>query len=167
MKQIPRRRWLAVALSALVAFGGSGLMTGCDASGAVSWRLGATHGAIVEATAGRASLGIYRKPRSVLFDVYRSGGIRQVQDAIWAVGQPPAFTKTFTYRGRSITTSFGTHALRGAAHSLIYDDPADLRSALLDAQRGRNCLALTLVSYGAPTRNWTSKDVGCQMGGLP
>ena len=143
------------------------LTTGCDTSTVLAWRAGKTHGVIIEATAGRASLGIYRKPRSVLYDVYDSGGIRQVQDVIWALGQPPAFRKTFTYRGRSITTSFGTQAVRDATHSLIYDHPSDLRQALLDAETHHNCLALTLISYGTPTHNWTSKDAGCQMGALP
>lgn len=166
MKKLPRRRWLAVALTALLAIGTASATTACDPSSSVSWRLGNTHGAIVEMTAGRASLGIYRVPTQVLYAVFKKSGIRAAQDAIWSVGQPPAFTKTFTYRGRSITTSFGTKALRSWTHALIYDDPADIRGALIDAHAGRNCLALTLVSYGVPTKNWTTKQVGCREGAL-
>lgn len=161
-----QRRWHAIVLTALLSLGVAATATGCKPQ-AWSWKASATHGAIVEFSAGRASLGIYRQPRSVLHDLYRAGGIRLVQDAIWAVGQPPAITKTFTYRGRSITTSFGTAALRRQAHDLIYRNPSDLRRALLDAQSHRDCLALTLVSYGKPAGNWTHKAVGCQMGRLP
>ncbi len=168
MNPTPRPRWCAVVLTALLAVSTAGATTACDpVSRDWAWKAGRTHGAIIETTAGRASLGIYRVPRRALHDVYRAMGIRTVQDAIWSVGQPPAFTKTFTFRGRSITTSFGTAALRNKAHSLIYGDAADLRGALLEAQAHRDCLALTLVSYGKPTSNWTHKQVGCQMGALP
>ncbi|HWJ62575.1 MAG TPA: hypothetical protein VNS19_11450 [Acidimicrobiales bacterium] len=161
-----RARWLALALTLSVAFGATTSLTACTPR-TWTWKAGKTHGAIVEVTAGRASLGVYRVPRDALHSVYRSLGIRKTQDAIWAVGRPPSFTKTFTYRGRSITISFGTAALRNKAHSLIYDDPADLRGALLDAQANHDCLALTLLSYGKPTSNWTHKQTGCQMGSLP
>lgn len=167
MKQTPRRRWLAIALTALLAIGTASATTACDpVSRDWTWRAGKTHGVIIETTAGRASLGIYRSPRKALHSLYKALGLRAAQDAIWKVGQPPMITKTFTYRGRSITTSFGTSTLRGAARSLIYDHPADLRAAILDAHAHQDCLALTLVSYGKPTQNWTHKSVGCQIGSL-
>lgn len=166
MKQIRARRSLAVALAALLALGAAGLTTGCQPRRTWSWRLGVTHGVIVEATAGRASLGIYRDPTDGLYALYRWGGIRKAQDAIWKVGEPPVVTRTFWYRGRSITTSFGTYRLRSATHSLIYDHSSDMQRALIDAHSARNCLALTLVSYGRPTSNWTHKRVGCQKGAI-
>ena len=163
-----RARWTALALTVLIGVTAASSMTACDpVSRDWSWKAGKTHGAIIETTAGRASLGIYRVPRKALHDVYKALGIRKVQDAIWAVGQPPSFTRTFTFRGRSITTSFGTRILRNKAHSLIYSNPNDLRGALAEAQANRDCLALTLLSYGKPTSNWTHKQVGCQMGALP
>lgn len=161
-----RARALAIPLALCIAVAAMSTMTACTPP-TLRWSAGNTHGAIIEPTAGRASLGIYRKPRKVLHDVYKAGGIRRVQDAIWAVGQPPAISKTFAYRGHSITTSFGTVALRGWTHDVIYADPADLRGALLEAQASGDCLALTLISYGKVTRNWTHKQVGCQMGALP
>lgn len=164
MKLLRRSNRLAVPLSLCLAIGAVTSMSACQP--AWTWKASKTHGVIVEVTAGRGSLGIYRVPRKALRDVYGSGGIRQVQDYIWAVGQPPAITKTFTYQGREITTSFGTSALRSKAHSLIYGRTEDLRAALLEAHAHRDCLALTLVSYGKPTANWTHKQVGCQMGSL-
>jgi len=167
MKRSVRRRWLAVALAALVATGTATTATACDpVSRDWAWTAGKTHGAIIEVTAGRASLGIYRSPRNALHSLYRALGLRAAQDAIWRFGQPPMFTRTFTYRGRTITTSFGTSAVRSATRSLIYDHPDDLRAALVDAQSHRDCLALTLVSYGRPAPNWTHKNVGCQLGSI-
>ena len=161
------RRCRAVLMTALLALATATAATACEpGSTTVAWKAGKTHGAIIETTAGRASLGIYRSPRKFLYEVYKAAGIRAVQDVIWAVGQPPSVTKTFTYRGRSITTSFGTAALRSKAHDLIYRDPSDLRGALVDAQVSHTCLALTLISYGKPAANWTHKQVGCQVGAL-
>ena len=166
MKQIRARRSLAVALAALIALGAAGLTTGCRPRTHISWQLGVTHGVIVEATAGRASLGIYRVPTEGLYGLYRWGGIRKAQDAVWSSGEPPTYTRTFSYRGRSITTSFGTRALRNATHSLLYDHTSDFRSALEDAKAAHSCLALTLVSYGRPTHNWTHKQTGCRDGAI-
>ena len=36
----------------------------------------------------------------------------------------------------------------------------------IDAHRNGSCLAITLLSYGQPTRNWTNKHVGCQKGSI-
>lgn len=168
MKQIRPRRSLAIVLAVLVSASAAGLTTGCQPGRqGWSWRAGVTHGVIVEATAGRASLAVYRKPRRALHDLYRARGLRMVQDVIWAVGRPPVVTRTFTYHGHSVTTSFGTSTVHGWTRSLIYDHPGDLRQALVDAQAHGDCLAVTLVSYGAPSGNWTHKGFGCQMGALP
>ena len=77
-------RLLAVGLVSLIAMMG---MTGCKTS--IAWRLGNSHGPIIETTAARASLGIYRNPRHLLFGVYQNGGTKAAQDALWSVGQPP------------------------------------------------------------------------------
>ena len=169
MKQIRARRSLAVALAALLALGAAGLTTGCDpVSRDWAWRAGKTHGAIIETTAGRASLGIYRVPTELLYMAQQRYGTRKAQDAMWKYGRPPMLRRTFTYRGRSVTLEFGatTSALRSVTRHLIYDDPSDLRGALIDAHRNGSCLAITLLSYGQPTRNWTNKHVGCQQGSI-
>ena len=169
MKQIRARRSLAVALAALLALGAAGLTTGCDpVSRDWAWRAGKTHGAIIETTAGRASLGIYRVPTEYLYLARQQRGISLVQSLLWQFGRPPAIKKTFRFKGRSVTLEFGagTKALRSLAHHAIYDDPGDLDGALADAHRHRSCLAVTLLSYGHLTRNWTQKQVGCQKGAV-
>ena len=162
-------RWLAVVLTGLLAVGASGLTTGCNpVSRDWAWKAGKTHGAIIETTAGRASLGIYRVPTDLLYLAQKGKGTAYMQGLIWKYGRPPELKKTFTFRGRSVTLQFGTatKALRALAHRLIYDDPADLAGALSDAHRNKSCLALTLISYGKPTSNWTQKQVGCQNGAV-
>jgi hypothetical protein len=169
MKQIRARRSLAVALAALLSLGAAGLTTGCDpVSRDWAWRAGKTHGAIIETTAGRASIGIYRVPTEILYQAQHRYGITSAQNAIWKYGRPPQLRRTFTFHGRSVTLEFGatTAALRSFTHHLIYDDAADLRGALIDAHHNRSCLAITLLSYGQPTRNWTNKQVGCQQGAI-
>lgn len=167
MKQIRARCSLAVALAALLALGAAGLTTGCDpVSRDWAWRAGKTHGAIIETTAGRASVGIYRVPTRYLYIAQSQGGTAAAQGLIWHFGQPPSVKQRFTFRGRSVTLEFGTHALRSLTHRLIYDDPSDLRAALIDAHNRRSCLALTLLSYGRPTSNWTQKQVGCREGAV-
>ncbi len=169
MKQIRARRSLAVVLAVLVSVSAAGLTTGCDPlSRDWAWRAGKTHGAIIETTAGRASLGIYRVPTEYLYIAQQRSGVGAVQGLLWAFGRPPEIKRTFTFRGRSVTLEFGmgTRALRSLTHRLIYDDPADLRAAVRDAHRSQNCLALTLVSYGAPASNWTFKQVGCRQGSV-
>lgn len=107
------------ALLALIA------TTACDpVSRDWAWKMGKTHGAIIETTAGRGSLGIYRVPTRLLYLVLTHGGIKDVQDAIWKYGKPPVLKKTFTYKGLSYTVEFGmaTDALRWATKKLIYDD---------------------------------------------
>jgi hypothetical protein len=169
MKQIRPRRLLAVVLSVLVAASAAGLSTACDpVSRDWAWKAGKTHGAIIETTAGRASLGIYRVPTDLLYLAQQRSGVGAVQGLLWRFGRPPELKKTFTYRGRSVTLQFGrgTQALRALAHRAIYGHPRDLRAALIDAHRSRSCLAATLISYGQPTMNWTSKRVGCQKGSI-
>ncbi|MEZ5137491.1 MAG: hypothetical protein R2711_01525 [Acidimicrobiales bacterium] len=61
----PTRR-LAVALAVLCCVG----LGACQ----ISWRLGTTHGAIVEPGAARASIGIWRAPTRLLADLEQSRG---------------------------------------------------------------------------------------------
>jgi len=130
--------------------------------------MGKTHGAIIETTAGRASLGIYRVPTRALYGVLQKSGVAEVQKYLWQFGEPPQLKKTFTYRGYRLTLEFGTGtaALRTLTYKLIYDDPSDLRSALSDTHRDDSCLALTLISYGKPTSNWTRKQTDCINGSI-
>ena len=148
-------RLLAVGVVSLIAMTA---MTSCKTS--VTWRLGKTHGAIIETTAGRASLGIYRKPRSLLFQLYRNGGTKAAQDAIWTFGQPPVASISVNGIGVS------TQVLNRKMHGYIYGDAADFRGALIEAEQHHDCLALTLISRGAYIKNWTHKGVGCQMGSM-
>jgi hypothetical protein len=169
MKQIPRRRWFTLVLTPLLAIGVAVSATSCDVvSRSWAWKLGKTHGAIVETTAGRASLGVYRVPTRALYGVMKAKGVSEVQKYLWKFGQPPELKKTFTYRGRSLTLEFGTGtaALRKLTYKLIYDDPGDLRAALVDTHRADSCLALTLISYGKPTSNWTNKQTDCRDGAI-
>ena len=130
------------------------------------WTLGKTHGVIIETTAGRASLGIYRAPTDGLHLVLIRTDIATVKEVLWKYGKPPEIKKTFTYGGSSITVSFGpaTVASRALAHRVIFDHTEDLRSAIKDSYATRECLAVTLISYGVPTINWTKKAVGCKDG---
>ncbi|WP_421118940.1 hypothetical protein ACE2AJ_16470 [Aquihabitans daechungensis] len=169
MKQIRDRRSLAVLLAVLVSASAATLTTGCDpVSRDWAWKAGKTHGAIIETTAGRASVGIYRVPTELLYVAQQRQGVGAVQGALWKFGRPPELRRTFTFRGRSVTLRFGagTRALRSLTYHLIYDDPGDLRAAVTDAHRSRSCLAITVLSYGRPTRNWTKKQVGCQNGSI-
>lgn len=146
------------------------LATACDPySRDWAWTAGKTHGAIIETTAGRGSVGIYRVPTRLLLLVLDHGGIADVQDTLWRYGEPPQLKKTFSYRGISYTVELGftSSALRSATRKLIYDDPKDLEAALQATRSGDSCLALTLISYGKPDSNWTHKNVGCQEGSIP
>ncbi|MCU1372142.1 MAG: hypothetical protein JWO77_3336 [Ilumatobacteraceae bacterium] len=170
MKQIPRRRALAVVLTVLLAASTAAATTACDPiSRTWAWKGGKTHGAVIEPTAGRASVAIYRRATDGLFLVYKAKGMRFTQDVMWSLGKPPELKKTFTYKGRSLTLSFGagTKYLRNKAHAAIYDQSSDLRGALLDAHARRSCLALTLLSFGRPTSNWTQKQIDCRDGAMP
>lgn len=169
MQKTSRSRWRAAVLTALLAVGATTTATSCDVvSRDWAWKAGKTHGAIIETTAGRASVGIYRVPTKWLFVAQTKAGTGAVQSLLWRFGRPPELKKRFTFRGRSVTLEFGTgtRALRSLTYRLIHDDPGDLRGALIDAHHNRACLALTLVSYGKPTSNWTHKQVGCQDGSI-
>jgi hypothetical protein len=159
-----------VVLTALLAIGAASAATACGPiSRTWAWKAGKTHGAIIETTAGRASLAVYRKPTDGLYLVYKAKGLGFTQDVMWSLGRPPELKKTFSYKGRSVTLSFGagTTYLRNKAHSAIYGRPEDLRGAILDAHARRSCLALTLLSFGQPTTNWTQKQTDCRDGSLP
>ena len=146
-------RLLAVGLVSLIAVMG---MTGCKTS--VSWKLGKTHGAVVEKTAARASLAIYRVPRHALYEVQAEHGTKAAQDVLWHFGQPPV--ASIYVNGIGLSSQLLNQKMRG----YIYGDAADFRGALIDAERNRDCLALTLISRGAYIKNWTHKGVGCQLG---
>ncbi len=143
---------LVVAAAMTVALGG------CH----ISWRVGATHGAIIEAPAARASVGIWRVPTRALADLERSKGIDFVQDVLCAAGKFPAVTVGIGSR------SISADVLGARWCGYVRGDDADLRGALRDSQEGHRdeCLALTLVSHGAYLKNWTHKAVGCRTGSL-
>jgi hypothetical protein len=149
------RRAFAVACIALSA---SLATTGCTTS--IGWKLGKTHGAIIEPTARRASLGIYRAPSRSLYSVYARSGTRAAQDVLWALGAPPVASVSVDGIGVSTTV------LNRKMHGYLYGDAADFRGALIDAHRRDDCLALTLISQGLYIKNWTHKDVGCRTGAV-
>ena len=126
----------------------------------VSWRAGATHGAIVEPAAARASVGIWRAPTGVLFELYRTQGIGAVQRLLCDGGRFPAVR--LSVKGVSVSVN----VLKQAWCRYVYRDAGDLRGALIDAQRSDDCLALTLISRGRYTQNWTHKGTGCRWGAL-
>jgi len=140
------------AVSILVTIG----VTSCD--GAVAWKLGKTHGAIIEPVARRASLGIYREPSRALYKAYKRSGTKAAQDILWAVGEPPV--ASISVDGLSISTAVLNRKMKG----YVYGDAADFRGALIDAHVADDCLALTLISQGLYIKNWTHKDVGCRTG---
>jgi hypothetical protein len=128
----------------------------------ISWSLGATHGAIVEPSAARASVGIWRAPTRLLHELYEGGGIDLVQDILCDQAAFPPLKLTV---GK---TSISANVLKARWCGYVYGDDADLRGALVDAQRGSrdDCLALTLISRGAYIKNWTHKSGGCKTGSL-
>lgn len=150
----PAARLVVGALSVLLVLG----LGACH----VSWRVGATHGAILEPSAARASVGIWRAPTRLLADLERSKGIRVVQDILCASGRFPAIS--LSIGGRSVSSRFLSERWCG----YVRGDAADLRGALRDAQAGSRdeCLALTLISHGAYLKNWTHKAGGCRTGSL-
>lgn len=152
----PRGRHRAVALLALVI---ALVVPACR----ISWTLGATHGAIIEPTAARASVGIWRAPTRLLHQVYEGGGIDVVQDVLCSQATFPALRLAVG------SASISANVLQSKWCGYVYGDDADLRGALVDAQRGSrdDCLALTLISNGAYLKNWTHKSAGCKTGSLP
>jgi hypothetical protein len=128
----------------------------------ISWKVGATHGAIIEPAAARASVGIWRAPTRLLHQVYEGGGIDVVQDILCSQATFPALRLAVG------STSISANVLQAKWCGYVYGDDADLRGALVDAQRGSrdDCLALTLISSGAYLKNWTHKSGGCKTGSL-
>lgn len=149
-----RRAALAVALLTV-------LLTATACNPTIGWKLGETHGAIIEPGARRASFGIYRKPRSVLYDVYEAAGTKAAQDALWSNAHIPVFSVSLD--GIGISTALFNRKF----HDYVYGDAADFRGALIDAERAHDCLALTLISQGLYIKNWTHKGVQCKLGSLP
>lgn len=149
----PRAHLRAVVALALVASLG---LAGCH----ISWQLRATHGAIIEPAAGRASVGIYRAPTRALGALLSAKGTDVVQDVLCASGRFPVLSLRV---GRaSVSADLLTRRWCGYVHG----DDADLRGALREARAQRDCLALTLISNGLYIKNWTHKSTGCKEGSL-
>lgn len=134
------------------------LLTSCQ----ISWELHKTHGVIVEPGAARASVGVWREPSRVLYDIYSGNGIDMVQDILCYSGKFPVPHVEVGSVG--ITAN----VLQPKWCGYVYGDDNDLRGALVDAQAGSrdDCLALTLISSGAYIKNWTHKSGGCRTGSL-
>lgn len=147
------RRVLIAALGVfLLALTNSGCVS-------IRWDPWVTYGPHIEAGAGRANLNIYRVPRKALYDVMVNSSTRVMQDVLHANGRPPTWRLCAGGACVNATASYVTW--------YIYADAADIKGALFDAQRNYDCLAATMISYGAPTRNWTHKAGGCRLGSLP
>lgn len=152
----PPRRASAPAL-ALVALAVTVLLGACS----ISWSAGATHGAIIEPPVARASVGIWRVPTRALRSVLSAKGIDTVQQLLCDHGHFPAIRLSVG----KLTVS--ADVLKGRWCGYVNGDDADLRGALIAARDRRDdCLALTLISHGAYTTNWTSKSTGCKTGSL-
>jgi hypothetical protein len=128
----------------------------------LSWSVGKTHGVIVEPAAVRASVGVWRMPSRLLYSVYESNGINPVQDLLCSAGKFPTLKVSVS------RFSVSSSVLKSKWCGYVYGNDADVRGALIDAQRGKadDCLALTLISRGAYIKNWTHKSSGCKTGSL-
>jgi hypothetical protein len=148
------RRALAAALAVFLVAG----LGACH----ITWHLGSTHGAIIETSAARASIGIWRAPTRLLADIERAQGVNRVQQILCAAGNFPAIP--LGVGGRSISAA----TVKKKWCGYVNGDDGDLRGALRDAQEGKkdDCLALTLISSGAYIKNWTHKSAGCKTGSL-
>ena len=134
------------------------------------WSNGKTHGVGVETKALpptlRVNFLVYRAPTDALYQVYRKAGIGFTQDVMWSFGQPPRVTVYKRCYAR-YCFAIGEDLFSSRVRSYIYDDPADLRTALIEAAAQRSCLALTLFSNGSTRPNWTKKSSGCRTGSIP
>ena len=127
----------------------------------ISWSAGATHGAIIEPPAARASVGIWRAPTRALRAVLSAAGIGIVQQLLCDQGRFPPIRLSV---GKLAVSA---DVLHGRWCGYVHGDDADLRGALVAAQDHRDdCLALTLISHGVYTTNWTWKSTGCKTGSL-
>lgn len=153
----PRRRARFAGLALCVAIVAV-TSTACQ----ISWSAGKTHGAIIEPTAARASVGIWRAPTRLLYGVQRGMGVNKVQQYLCDYGHFPAVT--IAVGSRSMSADVISHRWCG----YVNGDDADLRGALDDAQAGSrdDCLALTLISHGMYIKNWTHKSGGCRTGAI-
>lgn len=153
----PHPRTRRAALAALTA-----LLVCSLGACKITWSWGATHGAIVEPAAARASVGIWRAPTRLLADLEHDHGIEVVQHLLCAAGKFPMVA--ISVRGHGVSVD----VLKRRWCGYVDGRPEDLRTALREAQRHGvdECLALTLISSGRPTVNWTHKGVGCKTGAL-
>jgi hypothetical protein len=166
MHATPRRALPRAALLLVVVLPLVTSTTACNR--VVPWRLGKTHGIIIEHSAVRASLGIYRVPTRALREVHKAAGTKAVQEVLWAKGRPPELKGSIKIAGKKYSLRFSalTKILRSYVHHLIYERSSDLSSALEDTRSHDDCLALTLLSAGLPDENWTHKRVGCVDGAI-
>ncbi|QXC62301.1 hypothetical protein KSP35_05715 [Aquihabitans sp. G128] len=134
--------------------------TACLPTPAVTWKLGDTHGVVIETGAQRGSLNIYRSPRSALMQAWKLFGIDGVMAGMWAYGKAPRFSIC------AFAVCLDQTDVNNKIHGWIYGDPWDLKGALFDAQNNYNCLALTIISHGVYNKNWTNKSVGCRLGSV-
>jgi hypothetical protein len=150
------KAWKARTLVAAVAIVAS--LAGCQ----ITWELEKTHGVIVEPGAVRASVGIWREPTRVLYDIYRNDSLETVKYLLCYSGNFPVPSVHVGSYG--ITAN----VLQPKWCGYVYGDDNDLRGALTDAQSGSadDCLALTLISSGAYIKNWTHKSGGCKQGSI-
>jgi hypothetical protein len=86
MHLFTRKAWLLMVPFTML------LATACGPNLFIGWRLGTTHGVVIEPTVGRAGLNIYRAPRNALYQIYKAAGIQTTEDILWHYGQPPTFT---------------------------------------------------------------------------
>ncbi|MCU1497764.1 MAG: hypothetical protein JWM47_1717 [Acidimicrobiales bacterium] len=147
---------LALALTALLA------LPACQRPPTMHWRLGRTHGAVLESGAARAGVNIYRKPTRAIHRQLRRNGINAAQNYMWSYGRTLRFSVCFPGLP-CIGQGTASRKIKG----WIYGDDADLRGAIIDAYEHGDCLSLTLMSHGSYVKNWTHKRVGCREGSMP
>lgn len=158
---VPRRQ-LRRAIGAL----GVGLILSLGASSCatIEWRAGASHGVLIETTAGRASLVIYRKYTRALWAAFdATNSIYTVRDVIWHYGAPPLIEACTQYGDD--TYCIGTRQFRDVIYDYMFNgNIGDLREAMYDSHGADSCLAFTVISFAQPDRNWTHKQSGCRFG---
>jgi len=136
-------------------------LTLVSAACSITWTGGVNYGVVTEVEAGRVNIEIYRAARRALHDVMYSGGIGVAADYIYASANGPiSQAPELCVEGFCV----GASTLHALAHEIIYDHLGDLQNAIIDATNNTDCLAVTLISYGVPSQNWTHKGVECIIG---
>ena len=155
---LPTRPHGAVSLKLLGAVLALGLSA---AACSWTWTNGVNYGVVIEPGAARANVEIYRAARRALHDLMYSDGIGTAADALYASAKGP-LDKVPELCVSDVC--LGASTLHSLAHHIIYDNLGDLQNAIIDATSNTDCLAVTLISYGIITENWTHKGVGCIIG---